>query len=120
MECGRLKAVSRFLKCTRSLSPTRALISGPGIRSELPEPAGTLATDRFQSRVLRRYTVVPNTLSAGAYSIPMIASRPLGTILKVTGTAATQYSRVAADADGAASRLAAPMVKTVVSRLTGR
>ena len=63
---------------------------------------------------------MPKTVSAGVYSIPMIASRPLGTMLNVTGTAATQYSRVAADADGAASRLAAPMVKTVVSRLTGR
>jgi hypothetical protein len=41
-------------------------------------------------------------------------------MLNVTGTAATQYSRVAADADGAASRLAAPMVKSAVSRLTGR
>ena len=52
---------------------------------------------------------MPKTVSAGVYSIPMIASRPLGTMLKVTGTAATQYSRVAADADGAASKLAAPM-----------
>ena len=51
IECGRLKAVSRFLKCTRSLSPTRALISGPGIRSELPEPLGTLACGLPQLRV---------------------------------------------------------------------
>ena len=52
--------------------------------------------------------------------MPMIASRPLGTMFQVTGTAATQYSRVAADADGAASRLAAPAINRAVSRLTER
>ena len=52
---------------------------------------------------------MPNTVSAGVKAVPWIASRPLGAMFSVTGTAATQYSRVAAeDADGAASRLAAP------------
>jgi hypothetical protein len=63
---------------------------------------------------------VPNTVSAGVYSIPMIASWPLGTMLNVTGTAATQYSRVAAEAGGAASRLAAPANASAASRLTER
>jgi hypothetical protein len=40
--------------------------------------------------------------------------------LNVTGTAATQYSRVAAEADEAASRLAAPAIASAASRLTGR
>ena len=63
---------------------------------------------------------MPKTVSAGVYSMPMIASRPLGTMFQVTGTAATQYSRVAADAEGAASRLAAPAINRAVRRFTER
>ena len=57
---------------------------------------------------------------AVGYSIPMIASRPLGTMLNDTGTAATQYSRVSADAEGAANSVAAPAIRTVARRLTER
>ena len=54
------------------------------------------------------------------YSMPMIASRPFGTMFQVAGTAATQYSRVTADAEGAASRLAAPAInRAVQSSLDG-
>ena len=51
MECDRLNTVSRFLKWTRIRSPARARISGPGIRFELPEPAGTFAIGLRQLRV---------------------------------------------------------------------
>ena len=44
MECGRLNRVSLFLKWMKMSSPTRALISGPGMRVW----AGSL---RFQLRV---------------------------------------------------------------------
>jgi hypothetical protein len=38
-----------------------------------------------------------------------MAFRPFGIMFQVTGTAATQYSRVAADATGAANKAAAPV-----------
>ena len=44
MECGADVSVSMFLKWMRSLSPTRALTSGPGMR---------VATGLPQSRVKR-------------------------------------------------------------------
>ena len=40
--------MSRFLKCTRMRSPSRARISGPGIPSLSPEPGGRLRIGRFQ------------------------------------------------------------------------
>ena len=43
-----------------------------------------------------------------SYVVPVIASRPLGTMFHVVGTAATQYSRTAPDATGAATAVAAP------------
>ena len=55
--------------------------------------------------------------------MPAIASRPLGIMFHVTGTAATQYWRVWADATGAATSAAAPIVSAatiVAARLTER
>ncbi len=41
--------------------------------------------------------------------MPVIASRPFGAMFQVTGSAATQTSRVSADATGAAANAAAPV-----------
>ncbi len=64
------------------------------------------------------------TVSDGAYEVFMIASRWLGTMFQVTGTAATQYSRTLAEAAGAAASAAAPVPSVnaatiVAARLTG-
>jgi hypothetical protein len=46
MECASLRSLSRFLKWTRTVSPTRALISGPGM---WPVPLSRLSgSGRFQ------------------------------------------------------------------------
>jgi hypothetical protein len=62
------------------------------------------------------------TVCAGAYRVPVMSSNPFGTMFQVTGTAATQNSRVAARAGGAADIAAAPITRRVISatrRLTG-
>ena len=62
---------------------------------------------------------------AHGWAVPWIASRWLGAMFQVgAGTAATQYSRTAADAVGAAAEATAPVTAvratTVAACLTGR
>src|SRR4051794_41768036 len=97
-----------FLKWMTRRSPTRARISGPGIRSWLLVPRPALGSGRFQPRVKRRYTTVGKTVCDVSYVVPWIASRPLGIMFHDTGTAATHVSRTAACAAAAGRGAAAP------------
>jgi len=63
------------------------------------------------------------TVCAGAYLVPVMSSNPLGTMFQVTGTAATQNSRVAADAAGAAANATTPAsitIESAIRRVTSR
>jgi hypothetical protein len=51
IEWGARRSVSRFLKWIRSVSPTRARISGPGMRSPSALSRGAFAIGFFQCAV---------------------------------------------------------------------
>ena len=96
--------------------------AGPGSGPGCSSPRGALAQRALPALACsagRRPSA--KTVSDGSYSMPMIASRPLGTMFHVTGTAATQYSRTAADAAGRRHSAAAPTrwrPRAVAARLT--
>ena len=93
------------------------------MRSWLLVDTGALRWTLRQRAEYLRYTTVGKTVCDGEYSIPMIASRWLGIMFQLTGTAATQYRRTAADADGAATSAAAPIASAatrVAARFTAR
>ena len=102
MECGWLVSVSRFRKCTRILSPTRARSSGPWS----PGLPGSFGSCFAKSFVNCRYATVRKTVCARVNRSPSIAFRPFGATFQVTGTAATQYSRTVGVVAVAASRAA--------------
>ena len=76
------RSVSMFLKWIRSRSPARAWISGPGISS--PSELSS-APHSLRLAPVRREAAVDDrgkTESSMGIVIPMIASRPLGTMLR--------------------------------------
>src|SRR3954452_12649484 len=115
IECG--ASVSRFLKCTRIRSPTRACRSGPWMPLSTTSTPSALGSACFQCGVKRRYATVCTIVCAASNCSPMMASRPLGTTFHVSGIAPTQYSRTAAPAvDGTASALRATSAPSATRR----
>jgi hypothetical protein len=71
MECGRLKRVSRFLKWTKMSSPTRALISGPGMRVwTLPVSREPLVDDGPHRGLVDRVALVLDGVALVRHHVP--------------------------------------------------